>query len=87
MTPNEFKLITLLARHAGKVLTTAAIIEAIWGRGYCEDTQALRAFMAGVCTVRLKRILESRPILKLKWVWGIGCWTNKRHRLHTILTR
>lgn len=56
MTPNEFKLITLLARHAGKVLTTAAIIEAIWGRGYGEDTQALRALMAG-----LRRKIEKNP--------------------------
>ena len=45
----------------GKVLTTAVIIREIWGPGYGNDTQALRALMAG-CAASWKKIRPSRGI-------------------------
>ena len=42
----EYSLLTLLFKNQGKVLTTAVIIREIWGPGYGNDTQALRALMA-----------------------------------------
>lgn len=55
-TPMEYSLLTLLFKNAGKVLTTGYIIKEIWGVGYGNDTQALRALMAG-----LRRKIESNP--------------------------
>lgn len=55
-TPMEFSLLTLLFKNAGKVLTTSLIIREIWGMGYGNDTQALRALMAG-----LRRKIEKNP--------------------------
>ena len=56
MTPMEYSLLTLLFKNAGKVLTTSYIIKEIWGIGYGNDTQALRALMAG-----LRRKIETSP--------------------------
>lgn len=56
MTPMEYNLLTLLFKNAGKVLTTTTIIKEIWGVGYGNDTQALRALMAG-----LRRKIEKNP--------------------------
>ena len=56
VTPMEDSLLSLLFRNQGKVLTTAVIIREIWGPGYGNDTQALRALMAA-----LRRKLEKNP--------------------------
>lgn len=47
-TPIEFKLIELLANHAGKVLTHKFMINEIWGSYGESDTQSLRVFMASI---------------------------------------
>lgn len=56
MTPMEYSLLALLFKNMGKVLTTAFIIREVWGVGYGNDTQALRALMAG-----LRRKIENNP--------------------------
>ena len=56
VTPMEYNLLTLLFRNMGKVLTTQYIINEIYGQGYGNDTQALRALMAG-----LRRKIEPVP--------------------------
>ena len=49
-------LLSLLFRNMGKVLTTQYILREIYGPGYGNDTQALRALMAG-----LRRKIEKSP--------------------------
>jgi two-component system KDP operon response regulator KdpE len=56
VTPMEYSLLSLLFKNIGKVLTTSAILKEIWGVGYGNDTQALRALMAG-----LRRKIEKNP--------------------------
>ena len=48
VTPLEYKLLALLLKNRGKVLTTVFILKEIYGVGYGPDTQALRALMAGL---------------------------------------
>ncbi len=48
LTPIEFKLLELLAKHPGKVLTHKSIIKEIWGASSESDTQSLRVFMANI---------------------------------------
>ena len=55
-SPMEYSLLSLLFRNMGKVLTTQYIIREIYGPGYGNDTQALRALMAG-----LRRKIEKSP--------------------------
>lgn len=56
VTPLEYSLLTLFFKNIGKVLTTQYIIREIYGIGYGNDTQALRALMAG-----LRRKIEPIP--------------------------
>ncbi|MDF2631803.1 MAG: two component transcriptional regulator, winged helix family [Caproiciproducens sp.] len=56
VTPMEYNLLTFFFRNMGKVLTTKQILKEIWGVGYGNDTQALRALMAG-----LRRKIEKNP--------------------------
>ncbi|MBR2676983.1 MAG: response regulator transcription factor [Solobacterium sp.] len=45
MTGLEYKLLTLLAKNVGKVLTHSYIIEHIWGNGVDSDIVSLRVYM------------------------------------------
>ena len=56
LTPIEYKLLTLLARHPGKVLTHRQILKEIWGPAATEQTHYLRVYMA-----QLRRKIEKDP--------------------------
>lgn len=56
LTPMEFKLLCLLAKNTGKVLTHTYITQNIWGRSWDNDIASLRVFMA-----TLRKKLESAP--------------------------
>ena len=46
LTPIEFKLLSLLSKNVGKVLTHKFITENIWGSSWDNDVGSLRVFMA-----------------------------------------
>lgn len=46
MTPIEYKLLCLLAKNTGKVLTHNYILKEVWGNVLASDTPSLRVFMA-----------------------------------------
>lgn len=56
LTPMEYKLLCLLAKNTGKVLTHHYILSQIWGSPSVSDTPSLRVFMA-----TLRKKLESDP--------------------------
>ncbi|NLC78894.1 MAG: response regulator transcription factor [Ruminococcaceae bacterium] len=56
LTQNEFKLVCLLARYAGRVLTYDYIIKELWGPSACGDNQILRVNMANI-----RRKIEKNP--------------------------
>ncbi len=56
LTPIEYKLLCLLSRNAGKVLTHTYITQQIWGRSWDNDVASLRVFMA-----TLRKKLEPGP--------------------------
>lgn len=45
LTPKEFELLAILARHAGRVVTHAQILTTVWGPAHVEDIQYLRTFV------------------------------------------
>ena len=49
LTPMEYKLLCLLSRNVGKVLTHTYITQNIWGRSWDNDVASLRVFMATLC--------------------------------------
>lgn len=46
LTPNEYKLLCLLAKNIGRVLTHNYILKEVWDSTLSCDTQSLRVFMA-----------------------------------------
>ena len=55
-TQNEFKIVELLAIHAGKVLTYDFILKHLWGPGVSGNNQVLRVHMANI-----RRKIEKKP--------------------------
>ena len=56
LTQNEYKLVSLLGLHAGKVLTYDYLIRALWGPSARSDNQILRVNMANI-----RRKIEKNP--------------------------
>lgn len=61
LTPTEFRLLSALVRHAGRVLTQGALLREVWGPGAQSQSHYLRVYMN-----QLRHKLErdpSRPAL------------------------
>ena len=56
LTPIEYKLLCLMARNVGKVLTHTYITQKVWGSSWENDVASLRVFMA-----TLRKKLEASP--------------------------
>lgn len=56
LTPIEFRLLSFLARHAGKVLTHRQLIEEVWGPAYLDSTHMLRVHMSSI-----RQKIEPKP--------------------------
>lgn len=56
LTPMEYKLLCVLARNAGKVLTHNYILKEVWGSTLASDMASLRVFMA-----TLRKKIEADP--------------------------
>ena len=54
LTPIEYKLLAVLLKNAGKVLTHRQLLKDVWGPGYANNTQYLRVYM-----VQLRHKLEA----------------------------
>lgn len=46
LTPMEYKLVCLMAKNIGRVLTHSYILKELWGAAYESDVASLRVFMA-----------------------------------------
>jgi two-component system, OmpR family, KDP operon response regulator KdpE len=56
LTPNEYKLLAELAKHAGRVLTHRQLLRDVWGPNAGDQVQYLRVYMA-----QLRSKLEREP--------------------------
>ena len=68
LTPKEYDLLVYLIRHSNKVLTHRALLGAVWGGDYVEQTEYLRVFIG-----QLRKKIEPDPakpryILTEPWV-------------------
>jgi len=56
LTPIQYRLLALLAQHAGKVLTQHQILKEVWGPSHTENAHYLRIYMS-----QLRQKLEADP--------------------------
>lgn len=69
LTPIEYKLLCLLSRNVGKVLTHTFITQNIWGSSWENDVASLRVFMA---TLRKKIEKGEEPPQYIQTHIGVG---------------
>jgi two-component system KDP operon response regulator KdpE len=56
LTPNEFRLLSLLARNEGKLLTHRTILREVWGPAYGDESHYLHVYVS-----QLRRKIEPDP--------------------------
>ncbi|MGV1915283.1 response regulator [uncultured Agrobacterium sp.] len=56
LTPKEYDLLTLLAHHAGRVVTHRTLLTSVWGPAHGEDLHYLRVFIG-----QLRQKVERDP--------------------------
>jgi two-component system KDP operon response regulator KdpE len=56
LTPNEYKLLEVLIRHADRVVTHRQLLREVWGVGHGTEIRYLRVYM-----VALRQKLEEQP--------------------------
>ena len=56
LTPIQYRLLTVLVQHAGRVLTHQQILKEVWGLSYSENAHYLRIYMS-----QLRQKLEADP--------------------------
>ena len=56
LTPKEYRLLQILAQHAGNVVTHQQLLKDIWGQPHVNDTHYLRIFVR-----KLRRKIEADP--------------------------
>lgn len=56
LTPTEWHLLEVLARHAGRLVSQAQLLSDVWGPGYEREVHYLRVYLA-----QLRRKLEPDP--------------------------
>jgi two-component system, OmpR family, KDP operon response regulator KdpE len=56
LTPNEYRLLQVLLKYPGKVLTQRQLLNEVWGPNHLEQAQYLRVYIA-----QLRRKLEADP--------------------------
>ena len=69
LTPIEYKLLCLLAKNTGKVLTHNYILKEVWGSPTASDVSSLRVYMA---TLRRKLEKSSGGVQYIQTHIGIG---------------
>ncbi|MGH3755464.1 MAG: response regulator [Pseudonocardiaceae bacterium] len=56
LTPTEWGILELLARHSGRLVTQRQLLTEVWGPSYLKETHYLRVYLA-----QLRRKLEPDP--------------------------
>ncbi|TBL81830.1 response regulator transcription factor [Paenibacillus thalictri] len=69
LTPREFAILELLARHRGKVWSIEKIYETVWGEAFFESDNTV---MVHIRKIREKIEEQPRKPKFIKTVWGVG---------------
>lgn len=68
-TPIEYDLLSVLAEHAGKVLTHSFLLKKVWGEGNSGDVQYLRVYIRGL-RQKIQEKPDSLPMIQTEL--GVG---------------
>ncbi|MDP5274521.1 response regulator transcription factor [Chengkuizengella axinellae] len=69
LTPKEFDILYLLARHPNKVFSVENIFQQVWGEVYFDGANTV---MVHIRTLRKKLADDKRKDKLIKTIWGVG---------------
>lgn len=69
LTPIEFSILWTLCEHRGKVVSSEALFESVWGEKFLDNNNTV---MAHIGRLREKMNEPSRKPKYIKTVWGVG---------------
>lgn len=69
LTPTEFKILWLLCKNTGKVVSTEEIFEKVWGEEYLDSNNTV---MVHIRRIREKMHEKPKNPRFIKTVWGVG---------------
>ncbi|MGD8188417.1 response regulator transcription factor [Brevibacillus ginsengisoli] len=69
LTPREFSILELLARHRGMVFSSERIYERVWGESFMQSDNTV---MVHIRKIREKLEDNPRKPMYIKTVWGVG---------------
>jgi two-component system response regulator ResD len=69
LTPKEFDLLALLARHPGRVFTREQLLEQVWGMDFYGETRTVDTHVKNL-REKLGRSQEGKRLIAT--VWGVG---------------
>lgn len=69
LTPKEYDLVLILAKHAGRVVTHRTLLTTVWGPAHAADLQYLRVFIGQVRAKIEKDATQPKIILTIP---GVG---------------
>jgi two-component system, OmpR family, KDP operon response regulator KdpE len=69
LTPKEYRLLDVLARHAGNVVSHQQLLKDVWGPSHAHDTHYLRIFIR-----KIRKKIETDPVQPkiLRTELGVG---------------
>ena len=77
LTQNEYKIVSLLGKYAGKVMTYDYIIKEIWGPNMKNDNRILRVNMANIRR-KIEKNPAERSIFLQRSASDTGSWSRIR---------
>ncbi|MBT9373308.1 response regulator [Rhizobium sp. CSW-27] len=75
LTPKEYDLLLLLARHAGRVVTHRTLLTSVWGLAHGEDLHYLRVFI-GQLRQKIERDATRPQIVRTEPGVGYRLWVD-----------
>ena len=69
LTQTEYNIVAFLSQHAGRVMTYAAIVKAIWGDTDIGSTKKLQVNMANI-RKSWAAVRAAMPISSMSWAWA-----------------
>ena len=76
LTPIEFRIIHLLCKNAGKVVSTQELFESVWEEKYLDSSNTV---MVHIRRIREKMHEKPKNPKFIKTVWGVGYKIEKDH--------
>ncbi|HJV46298.1 MAG TPA: response regulator transcription factor [Bacillota bacterium] len=68
LTPREFKLLVMFAKHPNQVLTRQQLLDQVWGEDYFGDDRVVDVFVKRL----RKKLVDEHSEWEIQTIWGTG---------------